>query len=177
MRLGVDGAPGPDERADVGDRIAHPVATVAPLQVHGLVEVGGAGRVDGQERQVGEVVRREVGALHGLLGLGEHRGRELGGKSELLTDPGEPGPQLTAGGRVLDAQGEMATRHPGRLRNCPGAFGMAADRGQEAGFPCGGSGQWLVLQCRTLAKVEVRHGVDVTPSNEHDLAQRILVLR
>lgn len=77
--LGVDRAAGADEGGDVGDRVVHPVAAAGPAgQVHGLVEVAGAGRVDGEEREVGRVVLRQPRRLGGPLGLREHGLRPLG---------------------------------------------------------------------------------------------------
>jgi hypothetical protein len=57
--------------------------------VHGLVQVAGAGRVDGHQRQVGRVVlgQRRIGRHP--VGLGQHGGRELVGDPGLLPDRGE----------------------------------------------------------------------------------------
>ena len=118
LRLRVDGAARADERRDVGDRVAHPVAAVAPLEVHGLVEVHRARRVDGEERQVGDVVRaKRRAAAAAACGLGLHVGGKLSGSSQLGPDLGEPGAQLGAvGGRagagVGEAPGEPTQDRP-----------------------------------------------------------------
>jgi len=55
--LVVDGATRGNERRDVGNRVADAVATIAPLDVHRLVEVHRPRRVKGEERQLDDVVR------------------------------------------------------------------------------------------------------------------------
>ncbi len=86
--LGVDRAARHDERADVGDRVAHDergahrVArrSPGPLEVQRLVEVHRARRVDRDERDVAQVDAPRTGhravLAHDLLGLGEHPVRE-----------------------------------------------------------------------------------------------------
>ena len=49
-----------DVRSDVGDRVANPVATAAPLEVQRLVEVERFGRIDGDERDGRLVSRRQA---------------------------------------------------------------------------------------------------------------------
>ncbi|CAM5352766.1 hypothetical protein SNARM312S_07438 [Streptomyces narbonensis] len=96
--LGVERGAGCDEGGDVGDGVVDAVAAVGPPgQVHGLVEVGGGGRVDREERQVGGVVRGKPGVLRGGLGLGEDRGREGRGDRELGTECAQGGPQRSLG--------------------------------------------------------------------------------
>ena len=56
-----------EERHHVGDRVVHDVAVAVGLQVHRLVEVHRAGRVDGHELQVGQVAAPAAGATHGRL--------------------------------------------------------------------------------------------------------------
>ena len=58
-RLDVEHPAGLDEGGQVGDRVPHPVAAAGPLEVHGLVEVHRAGRVEGEERQVAQVAVRQ----------------------------------------------------------------------------------------------------------------------
>ena len=53
--LEVDRPSDRQEGRQVRDRVAHPVARAGALQVHGLVQVVRARRVDREERQVGQV--------------------------------------------------------------------------------------------------------------------------
>jgi hypothetical protein len=117
VRLGVDRAARPHEGGHVGDRVAHPEARAAPLEVHGLVQVRRPGRVDGEERQLRHVVRRQGRRRGSRLCLGQHVGRELPWQLELGADPGEAGAQCPSSRFVLDPQGQVTTRHVGRLRN------------------------------------------------------------
>ena len=55
VRLRVQRAARGDERGDVGDRVAHAVPVAPALEVHRLVEVAGAGRVDRDERDLDAV--------------------------------------------------------------------------------------------------------------------------
>src|SRR6185369_10800466 len=64
-------------------------------QGHRLVEVDGPGRVDGEERQVGEVAVRQRGVLRHLGRLGLDRGRE--GRGDLQLRP--QGVPVVLGGR------------------------------------------------------------------------------
>ena len=110
-------ATGSHEGGHVGNRVAHPEAGAAPLEVHGLVQVHRPGRVDCEERQLRHVVRREGGRRSRRLCFSQHVGRELSWQVELVADPREPGAQRPTGRYVLDPQREMTTRHLGRLRN------------------------------------------------------------
>jgi hypothetical protein len=121
VRLGVDRTSGPDVRPDVRDRVAQPVAAGPPLEVHRLVQVLGAGRVDRQEGQVGQVLRRQPRLAGRLLRLGQDVGREVGRQVQLVADPREPRAQRPPPCLVANAQGEVSAwhgRHPkgGRLR-------------------------------------------------------------
>lgn len=69
--LGVERAAGCDEGGDVGDRVVHPVAPAAAGEVHRLVEVDGARRVDGEERDVGGVGLGQARGPGGGFRLGE----------------------------------------------------------------------------------------------------------
>ena len=60
------GEPGAHEGGDVGYRIADEVAVALRGDVYGLVEVATAGRVDGDQRQVGRIV---VGKFNGRRGV------------------------------------------------------------------------------------------------------------
>ena len=70
-----------DEEGHVRDRVQHPVPLRGALQVHRLVEVRGACRVQGHEGHVGEIASVRTAcrgvAPRGLLGGGEHVGGEL----------------------------------------------------------------------------------------------------
>ena len=69
-RLHVDRTPELDD-AEVGDRVVHAEPVAAAFEVHGLVEVEGARRVDGDEREVRPVGRRPRSGDDDALGLGE----------------------------------------------------------------------------------------------------------
>ncbi len=111
--LDVDRPAGADEGGDVGDRVVHPVAAAGAVgEVHGLVEVARAGRIDGEQRQVGGVVLGQPGALGGLLRLGEHGLRPLGVDLQAGAEFGQLG--VDPGGvGGLDAQ--FSARHGGSV--------------------------------------------------------------
>ena len=86
MSLAVECAAGREEGPGVGDRVGHAEPVLAPGEVHGLVEVARARRVDRHELELDPL------ALHVRqpLGLGECLGGELAGQVELATDRREP---------------------------------------------------------------------------------------
>ena len=71
MRLRVESRPRSHERRNIGDRVVHREPGPVPFQVHGLIEVEAARRVDRQERQRREVLVRKPRRLGRLLRLGE----------------------------------------------------------------------------------------------------------
>jgi hypothetical protein len=89
--LRVDRAARGDERRDVSNGVADSVAAVATFQMHGLVEVHRARWVDGEERQVGEVVRAKRQRLSSGPGFGFDRMGKGLGQPKLGPDLGEPG--------------------------------------------------------------------------------------
>lgn len=107
-RLGVERAARADEPGHVGDRVPHPVTGPAPLQVHRLVEIERAGRVQGEERDVAQV-RPAVQGRRGRGGLGEGGGRERAGHRELGADPVEPRADLGVG--LGGTQSQRSARH------------------------------------------------------------------
>lgn len=145
--LGVRCAAGADEGADVGDGVEHAEAVRAPFQVHRLVEVRGAGRVDGEERQVrGVQVAGDVRGFRRLHCLGEDGGREAGGQAE----PGAQGVQgrpqrgSVRAGQVQVAAGHAIERRPGRCGRHPGLRGS----GQAGARTLGGGSRVRGALCR-----------------------------
>ena len=67
------GSPGCDERHHVRDRVVHDVAVTVGRQVHRLVEVHRARRVDGDELQVGQVQVGQLRVARVLLRRRLHR--------------------------------------------------------------------------------------------------------
>ncbi|CAM5257879.1 hypothetical protein SALBM311S_03875 [Streptomyces alboniger] len=114
--LRVQGRTGYDERGDVGDGVPDAVAGAPPGQVHRLVQVGGAGGVDGEERDVRGVLGGEHGCLRRALGLGEHLRRETLGHREFGAQCGEGGPERGFGcaGHADAAAGHTASVGPVR---------------------------------------------------------------
>ena len=108
MRLGVDGAAGPDEGRDVGDRVPEPEpAGGTGLEVQRLVEVHRARRVDRHERHVGEIRIGQtwIGGRRG--GLLEHVRQERLGDLQLGAELGEHRAQLVA----RDREPDRSSRH------------------------------------------------------------------
>ena len=83
VRLQVDHPAGRHERRNVGDGVLHAVAGPPLGQAHGLVEIGAARRVDRQELDPRQVVRREPRLGRCRAGLGQHLGGELVRDAEL----------------------------------------------------------------------------------------------
>ncbi len=108
--LGVDHAAGAHERADVGDGVPDAVSGAEPFQVDGLVEVHRAGRVDGDERDVGHVLRVQLRHLGHPGGLVEHGAGEAAGQLQFSPDPLETVLQLE--GYLI---GNLNHRHTGQL--------------------------------------------------------------
>ena len=94
VRLQVDRVAGGDERRQVGDGVVQHVAVAVALEVQGLVEVLGAGRVDGDQRQVGAV---EVGS----------RGFATAASAAACTSAGNSG--LTSSSRWISAMPSRST--------------------------------------------------------------------
>ena len=83
--------PSRTKRGHVGDGVADAVPVAVPLEVHRLVEVHRAGRVDGEERQRRLVALRQVRRRgRDLLGLGERVGGVVEREAELGAHRGEP---------------------------------------------------------------------------------------
>ena len=72
VRLDIDGVTWAHERGHVGDRVVHPEAFVAAFEMHGLVQVTRAGRVDGHERQIRAVPIRKDDRCGGPPCLRDH---------------------------------------------------------------------------------------------------------
>ncbi len=144
----VDGPAGADERGDVGDGVVHPVAAAGAVgEVHRLVEVAGAGRVDGEQRQFGGVVVGQPGCPGGPLGL---RQRRLGPFGADL----QSGPQLgqfgidPGGVGGLDAQ--FSAGHGGSVG--PGGwFRPDVGGGRRAGARAGRERGWHAGRARGRA--------------------------
>ena len=89
-RFGVEGATGGDEGRGVGDGVVHAIAFVVKHgDAHGLVEIHGSGRVDGDERNVGGVDAAGGMLISGGGGVGKHIGRKGGVEPEFVDDCGE----------------------------------------------------------------------------------------
>lgn len=120
MRLHVDRIPGRDERRDVRDGVTHPIADTPPVDepafdVHGLIEVHRARRVDCDEADVGEVAVRQSRTTGGLFGSGEHRVRKLARHAEFGADVGKA---LAKVGSVGD-EADASVRHAATVRYDP----------------------------------------------------------
>ena len=105
--LAVERAAGRDERAGIGDRVADPVTVAAALDVHRLVEIAGARRVDRHERDVDPLVLRRLRGGR----LGQYVVREALGNAGLAQDRVQPFPQR-ARRDDADATGGHALRLP-----------------------------------------------------------------
>ena len=110
VRLDVDRVAGRHEGVDVGDRVVHDVPVAVRLQVHGLVEVHGPRRVDGDELEVGEVQVGQVRSVSVLLGGRLHRCREVRLHVQLLLDGVDPGAE-TVVRRVPGLQHSLSHPH------------------------------------------------------------------
>jgi hypothetical protein len=108
LRLDVEHPARPDERADVGDRVADPVPVAAALDVHRLVEVARPRRVDRHERQVDALPGRLLALPRsGRLGLAQRLVGERARHARLAPDRLEPLPHRR--GRIdADAAGGHA---------------------------------------------------------------------
>ena len=106
----VEVAAEPDEGRDVRDGVADAVPVTVALEVHRLVEVHRAGRVQRDERQRGLVAVREVGGLgRRTNGLGEGVCGVVQGQVELGAHRREPFAQLGEdAGRDVGAGGGEA---------------------------------------------------------------------
>ena len=104
-----------DEGGDVGDGVPDAVPAAVPLQVHRLVEVHRAGRVEGEEGQVGLVEGRDRGLGADPFGLGERRGGVGAVQPQLGADGREPGaqrlPEAVRDRGVGGAEDDDGTRH------------------------------------------------------------------
>jgi len=89
MGLHVERTAGCDERADVGDRVVDAVAVRPALEVHRLVEIQRAQRVDGDERQVREVGLRHERSRRRRLRLLDSPRAEVARRVQLRPDLGE----------------------------------------------------------------------------------------
>ncbi len=150
VRLRVQGAAGSDEGGDVGDGVPDPVAGAPPGQVHRLVEVGGGGRVDGEEGEVGDVVRRQGGRLRRALRLLLGLGREALRDAEVGAERGEGGPERSLGG-AGHADGTAGHTTERRHKAARAAFedaAVPAERGSGTAPP-GGHGQRRTLARRS----------------------------
>jgi len=106
--LGVQGAAGFHEPPDGGDRVPHARAGAAGLEVDGLVEVHGTGRIDGDERD-GCAVLAGLGTAGGGRGVGLRLGGEALGDLEFGTELAEGHEQIVGGdGGVQVALGHEA---------------------------------------------------------------------
>ncbi len=110
---GVEGAAGGDEGGEVGDGVVDEEALAVLLEVDGLVEVAGAGRVDGDEGQVARVRQGRQRAPGGLLRLGQRRGREVDGDLELGAELVEGLRDARGRGRQVELAGAHAALSPG----------------------------------------------------------------
>ena len=89
-RFGVEGATGGDEGRGVGDGVVHTIAFVVKHgDAHGLVEIHGSGRVDGDKRNMGGVDAAGGMLVGGGGGVGKHIGRKGGVEPEFVDDCGE----------------------------------------------------------------------------------------
>lgn len=151
--LGVERAARPEKRGDVRDGVVHPEAVRAALQVHRLVEVRGAGRVDGEEGQVrGVLVGRQVRGARRFRRFREHLGREGSGQVELGAQRPQGGPERAVGctGHTQVAAGHgpsVGRAGAGGIRGA--AFGTRprwrgprrTGAGAPSPYPCRGPGE------------------------------------
>ncbi len=146
VRLGVERPAGPHEPGDVRDRVPDPVPGRAPLQVHRLVQVHRAGRVEGEERdvaQVGPAVRERRGPRR----LRQHGGRERAGHRELGADPVQPERTSASASAVRSRSGRRGTAPSVRdgtggpigIYNVKAVAGSAVRRVAYARSPAGSS--------------------------------------
>ena len=110
--LQVDRVAGGDERREVGDRVRQHVAVAVTGEVQRLVEVHRAGRVDGDQRELGAVEVRQARVGGRLLGRGLDVGRERREDLELGLDVGDPGAE-GVGGDALGGLGPVEPRSDG----------------------------------------------------------------
>ena len=110
-RLGVDRTAGRHERRDIGDGVPdHVAAAGSGLDVQRLVEIGAAGRIDGDERQVAAIDPGVVDHRRRRASLVEDLGREGVGHVEL----GPDGSQPFGDERVVEGQVATWKRHGDR---------------------------------------------------------------
>ena len=86
----MEGATRGDEGRGVGDGVVHAIAFVVKHgDAHGLVEIHGSGRVDGDERNVGGVDAAGGMLVGGGSSVGKHIGQKGGVEPEFVDDCGE----------------------------------------------------------------------------------------
>lgn len=112
-RLGVDRTPGNHEGWNIGDRVTQQIAFCAPLYVHGLVEVGGALRIDRHEGDGGEIELGLCDLGDGSSGLGLDLGRKGDRQRQIVPDGGDGRGERVA---VGVGQPERGSGHGPRIR-------------------------------------------------------------
>ena len=106
--LEVDRPSRHDERGDIGDRIGDQKPESVPGQVHRLIKVTGAGRIDGDQLDVGAIKIRKDRARGRLFGGGEHRRVEILAYAHRCADGGQSVGQVL---RHIIGQSDLACGH------------------------------------------------------------------
>jgi hypothetical protein len=89
VRLEIERPAGADERGDVRDRVMDEMTVAVSGDVHGLIEVTAAGRIERDQRDVGGVVVGQLDVSRAALGLGTDVRREIAGHLQLGPHCGE----------------------------------------------------------------------------------------
>ena len=121
LRLEVDRVAGRDERGDVGDRVVHDVPVAVAREVHRLVEVARAGRVDRHERDVGAVqLGQPRRGGRGARRPPRPRAGTSGETSSSAWIRSMPGAQRRGGHPVIDGPDpdDATARHTGTITAC-----------------------------------------------------------
>ena len=118
VRFGVEQVTGRDEGCDVGDGVAHAITAGhpgdgPPFDVHGLVEVHRAGRVNRQEGDVGNVGVRQLR----VCGCLDCRDQDVGRKRSWHTEFGPHRRKALAQRGPVSDKADPAMRHSDTVRD------------------------------------------------------------